>query len=308
MRHKLSSVKRKLRRLVGRPPDRSPGNYRKGGSAELRLDIAGIQLLVNGNDAGGRQYESRPSFETVADPLYERIARVLQPRLVVDIGANYGFTAIVFGRRFPAARLVLVEPALDLHPYIRTNLANNGVKHYELLGAICSNSDSASAPFALNPRSSQDNRVRGEDGWTTVATPSVTLSMLLAEPFGDGNVFIKIDTQGFETQVFDGGFLFLERNQNWLIKTEFAPYWLRSQGNDPVEFLRALTKKFTVVEAPARAQYIGDELEQLLSRPLQPTDAEPFTRHIQSLNQDGLGWCDLLAAPRHPEYLLGGSS
>lgn len=37
------------------------GNYRERGPAELRLDIAGIQLPVNGNDAGGRQYESRSS-------------------------------------------------------------------------------------------------------------------------------------------------------------------------------------------------------------------------------------------------------
>src|SRR2546430_5618340 len=123
------------------------------------LKIHDISLHVNSMDAGGTQYDSKSSYEECASPLYAEIAKWLEPQLVIDIGANYGFTALVFAKRFPQAQLVLVEPSPLLEEYIRTNLSQNGVLNYELIMAACGKGNSGSISFALNPHGSQDNRV-----------------------------------------------------------------------------------------------------------------------------------------------------
>lgn len=293
-------------RLVRSTLCRSPGI---GDSAPVRsnvnLSIHGISLLVDGSDPGGLQYDARPSFEMAVDYLYDQIAECLDPSLVVDIGANYGFTANVFAKCFPKAQLVLVEPSPRLQPYIHTNLKKNGVERYNLIGAICSDVASSAVEFALNPLSSQDNRVRGEnESWTKVEVPAVTISNILQERCDGGNVFIKIDTQGFETQVFRGGMDYLCQHKNWMITTEFAPYWLKSQGNSPEGLLEFLVTNFIVVEQPLRTRFRGDVLGRLFGDPLVKEDVAAFTRHITSLNKRDFGWCDLLVIPRDAPYLM----
>jgi FkbM family methyltransferase len=271
----------------------------------VNLSIHGISLLVDGSDPGGLQYDSRPSFEMAVDYLYDQIAECLDPSLVLDIGANYGFTANVFAKYFPKAQLVLVEPSPRLQPYIHMNLKKNGVERYDLIGGICSDVASSAVEFALNPSGSQDNRVRGEnESWTKVKVPAVTISNILKERCDGGNVFIKIDTQGFESQVFRGGMDYLSQQKNWMIMTEFAPYWLKSQGNSPEELLEFLVGNFIVVEQPVRTRFRGDVLMKLFRDPLVKEDITAFTRHIVSLNKRDLGWCDLLVIPRDARYLM----
>jgi FkbM family methyltransferase len=260
---------------------------------------------VDGTDPGGLQYDARPSFEMAVDYLYDQIAECLDPSLVVDVGANYGFTANVFAKRFPKAQLILVEPSPRLQPYIHTNLRNNGIERYTLIAAICSDGASSSVEFALNPTGSQDNRVRGEnESWTRIKVPAVTIASILQGQRERGNVFIKIDTQGYETQVFRGAMDYLCEHKNWMITTEFAPYWLKSQGNSPEALLEFLVTNYLVVEQPMRTRYRGDVLATLFRNPLVKEDVNAFTRHVTSLNKQGFGWCDLLVIPKDAPYMI----
>lgn len=262
------------------------------------LDFGKFKLTINYKDAGGRQYDSRSSYEELENVIYDYIANTLKPNLVIDVGANYGFTSLVFRQKFLNAKLVLIEPSPVLHEYIYINLSYNGVKNYKLIKALCGSHTSDAALFSLNPVSSQDNRVYGKQGWKKLEVPSITLTDIIrAEKFTE-SIFIKIDTQGFESQVFEGAFEFLESHSQWLIKTEFAPHWLISQGNNPHDFLKKLVNKFLVVEAPARTRFSRDRLDQIFLEPLQFEEIEGFIKYVESLNKHKLGWVDLYIAPR----------
>jgi FkbM family methyltransferase len=272
-------------------------------SRDRLLKIHDICLLVNSSDIGGTQYDSKSSYEEHTSPLYADISQWLDPQLVIDIGANYGFTASLFGKRFPKAHIVLVEPSPQLHDYIRKNLASNGITNCELVEAACGDSVGGSISFALNPCSSQDNRVKGEAGWKTTEVPVTTLSQIANERYVKGGVFIKIDTQGYEKSVFSGGLDFLETHSPWLIKTEFAPFWLRSQGTDPKELLYFLVDRFAVAEAPLRFRRNVDTLSNIFRFCIEKESVESFIEHTVLLNHDNLGWCDLLVCPKDAPWV-----
>lgn len=262
------------------------------------LAINDIRLTVDGADFGGTMYDSSRSYEELANPLYADIRGRYDPSLVIDIGANYGFTGLVFARRFPRAKIILVEPDPKLCTYIRRNFQGNGILRFECVQTLCGDVVASQKDFALNPWSSQDNRVTGDDPkWRRILVPCVTLDQLLREYGDDGFTFVKIDTQGYEERVFRGGREFFASHTNWIIKTEFAPHWLRSQGTDPVGFLRELASAYCVAELPVRSRFLGDSLSEVLSKRLDPSQAAGFVQHIQSLNSEGHGWCDLLVAP-----------
>ena len=237
------------------------------------------------------------SVEEARNQLYQRLSVGLRPVVVVDVGANYGFTAAIFARHFVNAELILVEPDPKLGGYIERNMKANSVSNYRLVRALCGNRNDAVTSFGVNPSSSQDNRVRAMAGWATVEVPSVTISKLL-EPYPDRPVFIKVDTQGFETQVFAGAEHYLAHSNDWFIKTEFGPHWLESQGNSAVDLLTQLVAKYRVVEAPARTRFDRDSLGALFSDPLKTAQISAFVTHVRRLNDDGLGWVDLYVAPK----------
>ena len=263
---------------------------------DKRLRIGDLTLVIDQGDGGGRQYEGRGSVEELRNDLYPRLKRDLNPRVVVDVGANYGFTGAIFAKTFPGADLILVEPDPRLARYIRLNMTDNGVGQYKLVEAICAERVIDRHVFGINPQSSQDNRVAKLDGWKTVEVPTTTLSTLL-EPYGDSPAFIKIDTQGFEARVFEGARPYLENHAAWFVKTEFAPDWLRSQGTNPEELLLDLVRRYRVAEAPARTRFQRDSLKELFARSLHEDDVAPFVKHVKALNANETGWVDLYIAP-----------
>ncbi len=262
------------------------------------IAIKDIKLTVDYSERGGRRYKARSSHEEYVSPIYLEIASALDPKLIVDVGANYGFTGLIFAKKFPDAHLVLVEPSPKLCHYIEMNMRANRVKSYTLIPSICGASDDLETSFSLNPASSQDNRVIGKKGWPSIPVTTRSLGGILEQHYKSGNIFIKIDTQGFEGQVLRGANSFLQSNQNWLIKSEFAPNWLESQGTNALALLRQLLADYSVTEMPARVRFNEGALEQLFVNPLQDTQARSFVEYVRSLNGDGLGWCDLLIKPK----------
>ena len=284
---------RSAKRILTRFSDVLNGHF-----GERTLVVDGLALTVDFADAGGRMYAQRAAHEESVSHLYKQIARELNPQLVIDIGANYGFTALIFARYFPHSRLVLVEPSPALCCFAERNLQQNHVSDYAVVQAICGEREEPCSRFSLNPHTSQDNRVVGLAGWKSIKVATCTLAGLVAEHGDRGAVFIKIDTQGFEERVFAGGAPFFEAQQSWLVKTEFAPHWLRSQGTDPLAFLRTLIQRYEVVECAARFRFERDELYTHFKRPLRDEEAAPFVAYVAGLDRDERGWCDLLLRSR----------
>lgn len=251
-------------------------------------------LAMNVNDA--IWYQQRKVFEEKQSPLYALI-RAHGFRNFIDIGANYGFISMLMRRAAPTMRVLSIEPDPRLASLIEENFLLNELTPPEVVNAIVGSECRDDVPFAINPRSSLDNRVT-MPSWKQYSLPMRTMESILSERDVTGSCFFKIDTQGYERHVLVGMQQRLEERPDWLIKMEFAPDWLRSQGTDPLEMLRYLAGRYEVAEFPPRLPYNARSLASLFDQPLAAEELEAFLSYVVSLDREGLGWVDLIVRPR----------
>ena len=67
--------------------------------------------------------------------VYERVADLPEPKLILDLGANVGYSSIYFLNRFPTAQVVAVEPDPANRAICRRNLAPYGSRARVVRGA-----------------------------------------------------------------------------------------------------------------------------------------------------------------------------
>ena len=271
-------------------------------AAHRVIDFGRFKMRVSNRENGGIAHETMYWHE-LGNPLSTEIVNRLKPALFVDVGANYGFASLLHHAIYPDARMILIEPNPNLLPYIESNLRAAGCADFQLVNAVCGDSHDQKVSFAVNAAYSQDSRVSGPSGWQTVQVASVTLDGLLLGAEKKIPVFIKVDTQGYEAKVLQGAQQFLSSSSAWIMKIEFGPLWLKSQGTDPLTMLGKLVAQFVVVELPARVRFQGDGLDDLLRHPLKPEDCAKFERFIRGLGNDNGGYCDLLVLPKTSPFL-----
>jgi len=266
-----------------------------------KIEFGFFSLTISQQDFGGRYYKDPKFWADLYSPLNREIIDRFKPVIFLDIGANYGFTALIHHFYNQKSRVIAVEASPDLIPFLEANLKQNGLENCSIIHAIVSDKDGEISSFHLNPKSSQDNRVLGEKGWQEISVKTISINTLASGIQPEDFVFIKIDVQGYEERVFKGGEPFLSTHPHWLIKSEFAPYWLKSQGTDPVALLESLLSKYVVVEIPNRCRFRGDYLSSLVRSSLKSDDSLDFVNYIESLAKRsdgvGIGWCDLLILP-----------
>lgn len=268
--------------------------------ARETIDFGIFKLTIDNQDGGGKYYKTPKFWSDLICPIQKEIVERLKPSVFVDIGANYGFTSLIHFSKNPDCSIIAVEASPELIPFLKENLDKNGCHNCRVIHAVCSDEDKKETKFSLNPQSSQDNRVIGTESWHQVAVDSTNLNFLLKSVNSDDFVYIKIDVQGWEERVFKGGENWMSNAQNWIVKTEFAPYWLRSQNTDPVDLIKHLVSKYVVAEVPSRTRFRGDYLKALVRSSLKEDDCFEFVNYIQSLaKRDGvdIGWCDLIILP-----------
>lgn len=264
-----------------------------------QIQINEFVISIQPDDPGGILYASKSSYAFANDPLLAQTQDLLNPTTVLDVGANYGFTASVFSRSFPNAKILAVEASPVLEPYLQENLRRNSVGEYDIIMAVCGAEDQNKAGFSLNPNGSQDNRVvGGSSSWSNVETKMKSVASILREHHKGGGLFVKIDTQGFEEHVFKGGEEFFSTNDQWLIRSEFAPNWLESQGTCAKRFLQYLLGLYDVTEIPSRTRFKGDDIEKLFSDRLRVQDVDGFLEYIKKLDKNDRGWCDVFVRPK----------
>lgn len=269
------------------------------------IDFVDFTLKVSTDDPSGVKYGQKEYWAELICPINKSIIDKFNPELFVDIGANYGFVSLLQHRLKENIRVVAVEPAPQLQFYLKSNLEPVLGANVKILNAVCTDLDGVSHEFSLAPHGSQDNRVLAEsDAWEKVFVPSVTLQSILSSENVDGNIYIKIDTQGYEKKVFEGAERFLTHHKNWVMKTEFAPYWLRSQGTVPTDLLNYLVEHYNVYEWPSRP-LVFDTFDKVTTKPLSAKEVQRFSSHVERREKvlkggklRHRGWCDLLITPK----------
>lgn len=289
---------------------------RRAGTAAHRLrpetdatvDFPGFRLLIDTTDPSASAYRTRAWHEEATSAFYDHLRDDLRPGLMIDAGANFGAVSLILRTRLPGVPLISVEPNPVLHPYLEHNLAPHA-EGWTLVRAVLGRTAAAAAKFHLNPHGSQDSRVIAPvPGWQPVGVPMTTLGTLLADTAPGTPVFIKIDTQGYESEIIGGAAGWLRASSDWLIRMEFAPDWISAQGSSPGGLLNWLVDHFVVAEFPARYGF-HDRPGRILARDaLTRAEVPEFVAHVAGLDRRGRGWVDLLVCPRESPLLAAARS
>jgi FkbM family methyltransferase len=262
--------------------------------ATVQISDIKLSVLNNPNDIGW--YSQRQAYEERNSRLYPLIAQYGFENFV-DIGSNVGYVSVLAGKADPTLSIISIEADPRLVELISENLSNNTTNAFQVIHALLGLTNDSTSSFSLNPSSTLDNRVNIKD-WDQVQVPTRNMQSIASELNLGEKTFFKVDTQGYELQVIKGMHDFLVQNNGWRMKAEFAPYWLLSQGTEPIELLTYLLNNFQVAEAPERIDFNTLVLDDLWARSLTVDQAGDFIEWITNLNRDRRGWVDLLIRPK----------
>lgn len=128
----------------------------------------------------------------------------------VDIGANAGYYTLLASKYSPARHLAL-EPLPSNFARLKEHCRLNEVKHVDFLEAAVSASNgtvefSDSGNDAANTYKTESTIYND----ATITVKTLTLDQLASDYKLDGNVVLKIDVEGAEADVLEGGMNYLK--------------------------------------------------------------------------------------------------
>ncbi len=182
---------------------------------------------------------------------------------VLDVGANVGYTAAVFSAAVDAGRQVhAFEPerlnfAMLGEVVERSRLAGRVIPVRAAVGAV-----EGDAVLWINRAHHADHRVLTEvlarelgEGLASAhqAVPMITLDGYARSAGLDRIAFVKIDVQGYESEVCRGMIGLVEANPGVAVAVEYAPEAMRAQG------FAAATLRTWFAERGFRAHVLGHD-------------------------------------------------
>ena len=173
-------------------------------------------------------------------------AHVKEDSRCLDVGANYGFFACLFGKYAPRGKVIAIEPHPAVFQLLRDNIQLNDVA--PVVAPLRVAVGDAPGKLQLFPRA-------GRSGNTSITQmPDAALALLgeaKTEPFWvdslriddllpqfDGRIdFIKLDVEGAEPLALRGARQTIAANPQLAIVMEWAPSQLRDAGFEAARFV-----------------------------------------------------------------------
>jgi FkbM family methyltransferase len=168
--------------------------------------------------------------------LYRILCNVGSP-LILDLGANVGLASLYFAKNWPNANIIAVEPEERNYRLMCENLA--GIDNVRPLHAAVAGEDAAVKIVDPNAQAwMMRTEVVGSDTNGAIAALSVQ-SLLRLAPQGSLPFIVKIDIEGFESNLFS-------KNTDWVelfpvIIIELHDWLLPGQGSAS-NFLRVIAQ------------------------------------------------------------------
>jgi len=164
---------------------------RQTASKEVMLDLKHLKLCVD-----VARVELISYWEIWHERCYDAIATD-HPQCVVDVGANIGAFALYMAIVKHAELVIAFEPSPQTFPRLAKNIEINGVKNVRVVNAAVGDKEAilsfSDGLMSINSRVSESGPLK---------VPCVTLD---AELSGIPSIdILKIDTEGYETQVLQG--------------------------------------------------------------------------------------------------------
>lgn len=200
-----------------------------------------------------RAWLTWPKFSLAAFLMISRMKRVgVQPKTVIDVGANAGQFAVASCRLFEGAMIYPLEPDPHVAMQLRKNVGLS-VAHNVHVTAVGDNVGTAIFHVNHDPQVSSllalgvdriesfpDSRVIKQ-----MKVPVTTLDALFGEAALPEPILLKIDVQGFEDRVIAGAAKFLERVQWVLMEVSFSTLYEGERDFETlVEIMKAHNFRF----------------------------------------------------------------
>ncbi|MDH4452067.1 MAG: FkbM family methyltransferase [Verrucomicrobiota bacterium] len=162
---------------------------------------------------------------------------------VVDVGANTGFTALVFSNLIgPEGRVIAFEPSPIIYPRLVEVIEKNGLKdRVECLNLGCgteARTETLMVPVSSGNATIKRDGVELHGSVREVQIKIDSLDTVLLDRLTRLD-FLKIDTEGFEDQVLAGAekvvecfrpVLYIELSQEYSKSSQAAIAWLKTRG------------------------------------------------------------------------------
>jgi FkbM family methyltransferase len=240
---------------------------------------SGVKLRYSSQNRIGQEIFAN-AFERIERHLLDRI---LSPGLtILDIGANLGFYSCLFAQRVGAAgRVIAFEPTPSTFNALQTNVRLNG--YQDLIECHCcalSNTEGI-APMNTFPDSGGvynsfgvSRTMDGNQPQDVIDVPTTTLDKYYREEDFRNGVFIKIDVEGFEYQVIQGGTHLLKTEDRVAMMVELYEPASQQCGSSTLDTLALLEsfgfEAYRMTEAADLARFDSNSKRELAAGRLPP--------------------------------------
>lgn len=154
----------------------------------------------------------------------EGISLTTEP-VVLDVGSNIGYFALLAAQCDSVSDIIAVEPDPRNVKILERNIEINGYENITVKRAACG-AESGKSELILSTRSNLNRMVDistdQSTGRNTVPTEVITIDSLIQEYdlAGESPIVLRMDVEGYETEVIRGADAFIKSDQPILIFLE----------------------------------------------------------------------------------------
>lgn len=136
------------------------------------------------------------------DQEYETPFRV-DPKIIIDAGANIGMTTLFFSEKYPGARIVAIEPEASNFAILRKNCA--GLPNVTLIHAALWPTEQALVIQDSSAEKWAFSVIEGKNSTGSQPVKAITIPVLLRELGVKHIDILKLDIEGAERELFNTG-------------------------------------------------------------------------------------------------------
>lgn len=187
----------------------------------------------------------------------------IKPEFIcIDVGANIGFNASIMCKLAYNGKVIAFEPYSFLNDLFQYNMLNNGITNVEVYKKALSNKMGTSVFIEKNVNNVTshivDNGVNLSDNQQKNSKKTQCRTDTLDNHVRNYNIdkvdLVKIDVEGYESQVLTGAENTIAKNKDIVFLIEFSPLAQRNKYGD-LENLLTLEKKQEMLQAPAKLYF-----------------------------------------------------
>ncbi len=143
-----------------------------------------------------------------------------------DVGANVGIYSVLFGKKYPAGKVIAFEPNVSLHRLLIQNLDLNGVENVRIENFALSNAKGV-GQIEISDGRAGAGKIKSTlaEDYEDKTFPIITGDMYVRDfPESTPNL-IKIDVEGHEPEVIEGLLRLLSEFKPILMIEVFGNLW-----------------------------------------------------------------------------------